>query len=449
MPEEPLTYTGYETIDMLKISSLSAFNQLMGDLSTGAIHIKDVQPQRNLFSSLSSLDYRNDPILKYEMREAQITKSDLNKSVYSFAGYEELIPDENLAGLLNARGEIQISDKVYKIAKSGTYCIDENKLNEFNDSFTLFEEMEGPPLDEGLYQLYDGVLRFDTFGEEDYECFYAEDYYVEDDADTKIITSLKNLDYKKYPRYCSDAKTFIGKILQSLFGRNKAFDYKFTNNRRFSSKFYYYDYIFWSSIGVSTKMQKKSFLLWKEEKAEEIFTGWGEIITETELKGNVLEYPTKLRAATITTTGKNNYTGKGEVVAYVFGLELTDQAIMQAIGKGLQSLLTLIKNKTGASVASADKLVVVAPSKYYTIHLPGGKSEYNTSSSNNVFYKELSLGITLDLLNLPSDWVPWVASIAKTTYSLPNTRLHSGEVRAAVRYDGKIGAMSIYKPASK
>lgn len=161
------------------------------------------------------------------------------------------------------------------------------------------------------------------------------------------------------------------------------------------------------------------------------------------------EYPTKLRAATITTTGKNNYTGKGEVVAYVFGLELTDQAIMQAIGKGLQSLLTLIKNKTGASVASADKPVVVAPSKYYTIHLPGGKSEYNTSSSNNVFYKELSLGITLDLLNLPSDWVPWVTSIAKTTYSLPNTRLHSGEVRAAVRYDGKIGAMSIYKPASK
>lgn len=48
-------------------------------------------------------------------------------------------------------------------------------------------------------------------------------------------------------------------------------------------------------------------------------------------------------------------------------------------------------------------------------------------------------------MNLSSSWATWVKSIAKTTYQLPNTKLVSGDVRTAVKYDDKIGAMSIYK----
>jgi len=42
------------------------------------------------------------------------------------------------------------------------------------------------------------------------------------------------------------------------------------------------------SIGITTKMQKKTFLSWKQTNAEEIYAGWGDIITKTELKGNIL-----------------------------------------------------------------------------------------------------------------------------------------------------------------
>ena len=77
--------------------------------------------------------------------------------------------------------------------------------------------------------------------------------------------------------------------------------------------------------------------------------------------------------------------------------------------------------------------------------MAGGRRIVNNSKLNVIFYKDLSAGVSFDALNLSSSWATWVKSIAKTTYELPNTKLVSGDVRTAVRYDDKIGAISIYK----
>ncbi len=340
----------------------------------------------------------------------------------------------------------------------------------FYESYAEFEESEGELVDTLTYLLADGVIRYATFHHDESMTYYADDYYEEEDdeyaeeneddgceeepddsvqaVNTRapiIVSSLQNVDYFKYPRYCSDAKTVVGKLFQSLFGRNKAFNYKFTSSKRMSSKFFYYDYLFWSSIGITTKMQKKTFLSWKQTNAKEIYAGWGDIITKTELKGNILEYPTKAKAMTVKNMETNKYTGEGEEVAYVFGLTVTDQDLQKIIGNGLKSTLTLIKTKTGADVSTSRKLHLAGPTSYYTVYLAGGSRIVNNSKLNVIFYKELSTGVSFDALNLSSSWATWVKSIAKTTYELPNTRLVSGDVRTAVRYDDKIGAISIYK----
>ena len=63
-------------------------------------------------------------------------------------------------------------------------------------------------------------------------------------------------------------------------------------------------------------------------------------------------------------------------------------------------------------------------------------NDFNKAKLDKVFYKEFSLGITFDALNLPKDWASWVISILKTTYELPNVELYKGEARTAVNFEG-------------
>lgn len=452
-------------IDRLSFNSFESFHQVMNSIKAERIERGSISPRIGLMSKSSTVDYLNDPILKYDMRDFRPTRGSDDDTIYELVGYEDLVPDEDLASLLNARGEIEIEGKVYKISETGTYCFDSSMEEEFYESYAEFEESEGELVDTLTYLLADGVIRYATFYNDESETYYADDYYDEEDDDSDddskedledsiqavntrapvIVSTLQNVDYFKYPRYCSDAKTVVGKLFQSLFGRNKAFNYKFTNKKRMSSKFFYYDYLFWSSIGITTKMQKKTFLSWKQTNAKEIYAGWGDIITKTELKGNILEYPTKAKAMTVKSMETNKYTGKGEEVAYVFGLTVTDQDLQKIIGNGLKSILTLIKTKTGADVSTSRKLHLAGPTSYYTVYLAGGSKINNDSKLSVIFYKDLSVGVSFDALNLSSSWATWVKSIAKTTYQLPNTKLVSGDVRTAVKYDDKIGAMSIYK----
>ena len=443
-------------IDRLSFGSIEEFRNAMitsshGDTKSSTIR----QPRVNLFTKTNQIEIENDPVLCHDLKGYTATKAAEDVSVYEAAGYEELIPDETLAGFLNARAEVEIANTVYKISPQGTYFFDKELEDDFYENYSTFEEEEGVLIDTLTVKLLDGIYRYNTFRIDDHTTYYSEDYYEEEDeeidyceVETKaptIVSSLQNLNYSKFPRYCSDAQTQLGKIFQSIFGRNKSFDYNFTNKQRFTSKFYYYDYLFWSSIGICTKTQKKSFLVWKEATADEIYIGWSDIITKTKLKGNILEYPSKAKTVTIKKTEYNNTLKKNEEVLYIFGLSVSQSDIDKAIGLGVKSLLSVIKSKTGTDASSADKICVAGPQYYYTVYPSDGDRELNVKKLDKVFYREFSLGVTFDALNLPSDWKAWAMSILKTTYELPNTELYQGEARTAVRFNGQTGALSIYK----
>lgn len=444
-------------IGILSFESIEEFQNVMDNLELGIETKSTLIPHLsvNLFSKSSSVDYENDPILKYDMHDYFQTKSSTDdSSIYEAAGYENLVPDEVFASVLNARGEVKVGGNIYKISPKGTYVFNESIEDIFNDNYSIFEESKGEMIDSMTFKLTDGIIRYSTFKSDAYT-FYAEGYeedveYNENDFETKapvFVSSLQNLDYSRYPRYCSDAHTLVGKLLQSLFGSNKTFEYYFSNNRRFSANFYYYDYIIWSSIGTKTNMQKKPLLFWKDEQASEIYVGWSNIITKTELKGNILEYPAKIKQQmqVVTNKEKDTYNGKEIEVAYVFGLTLTEDALANIVGQGLKSVLKAIQSGTKQDVSTADKLFLVGPQSYYTFYLDDGAKAINTSLLNKTFYKSFSIGASFDLLNLPTGWLQWTKSIAKTTYDLPNTTLYSGEIRTAVRYNNTIGAVSIYK----
>jgi len=456
-------------IDRLSFGSMDEFRARMYQCRTSDTKSSiDFGPRASLMSGCSDVDYQNDPILRYDLRDYKPTKADGGVSIYEAAGYEEYIPDRDLASLLNARGEIEIAGVVYKISKTGTYYFNKDLEGVFLDSYADFEESVGEKVDTLLYKLRDGIFRYATFSIDDYQVYYASDYYeeIEDESldasmceiaadeslfinpmETKAGTtsSLANLDYSKYPRYNSKAKTVVGKILQSLFGGNKAFDYKFTSKRKYQSKFFYYDYVFWSSIGVNAKMLKKNLLWWNKTKASELYVGWGMIVTEMPIKGTIPQLP-NAAPTTVIRDEYNVYFDKNETVAYVFGMNFTQAQINSLFQQGIKYVFNTVKNKTKTDVSGVDKILLAGPTSLYLIHTPGGKSVTNKEYCEALFDKDFSIGISLDnLLNLPTKWLEWAKAIAKGTYALPNIKLKRGEVRSAVRYDGKIGAMTIYK----
>lgn len=446
--------TSNESVDILSFDSIDSFQQVMMGLANNTIPIGNISPNVNLLDVVTSFDYRSDPILRYELRDFRITRDTQNSTYYESSNYEELVPDENLASLLNAKGEIEIDGTIYKISERGTYMFESSLKDEFDASYAIFEESEGQLIDTLTYQLADGIVRYATFEESESETFMAPDYFEEpeDEAESPtetriptIVSPLQNLNFNDYPVYNSSAKTVAGKILQSLIGRNKSIHYNFTNKKRFSSKFFYYDYLFWSSIGILTKMQKKTFGIWTGTYADDIYSGWGDVMTETELKGNILEYPTKTKAIALKSNEYDTILKKNQITAIAFGLTKTDQDLQKAIGNGLKSLFNLIKSKTGTSVSDADKLCLIGPEKIYTIHLSSGHSTQNEKAGKVIFYRDFSLGIDLDALDLPSSWLEWASAILEGTYELPNTKLCFGKIHTAVKYGDKIGAMTIYK----
>ena len=128
-------------IDRLSFGSMDEFRARMYQCRTSDTKSSiDFGPRASLMSGCSDVDYQNDPILRYDLRDYKPTKADGGVSIYEAAGYEEYIPDRDLASLLNARGEIEIAGVVYKISKTGTYYFNKDLEGVFLDSYADFEE---------------------------------------------------------------------------------------------------------------------------------------------------------------------------------------------------------------------------------------------------------------------------------------------------------------------
>ena len=453
-----------EKVDRLSFDSKEAFRSVMLEMSDAERNALSHRLKTTLFSEVSSLNIEDDPVLSCDFRDVLQTKAGTRfKSLYELGNYEDLIPDEKLAALLNARGEIEVGGIIYKIAEEGTYYYAKKRVDAFNRNYESFRSMKGSRIDIMTEKLGDGIFRYDTFRTD-----RAEDtpevplspqpetkgLYYGQPPTPAIVSQLQLLDYGQYPRYCSDAKTWLGNIIQSIFGRNKSFDYSFSDDWRFTSKFYYYDYLFWESIGAVTKYQKKGFLgIWSQKPAKEIYVGWGDIVLETDIKGNPLEFPKNAPVSCVQGKQYNKYTKADEDVAYVLGLYLSQEDIDKAVGYGVKALLSTIKSKVGQDVSGNDKVCVVGPRKIYTIIPASGKANTDVSKVSETFYFDPTIYVSSEYFSLPSGvggFFAWLAKIVKDYLDMPNTRLVSGSVQTAVKTpEGKIGAMSIIKPEKK
>ncbi len=451
-------------VDRLSFDSKEAFWSAMHEMSDFERSGMSSRLKSSLFSTISSLSIENDPVLSCDLREIIQTKATGVKTIYEVGNYEDLVPDERLAALLNARGEIEVGGTIYKIAEEGTYYFPKTKEKTFYKNYDVFKTKKGDRIDEMTERLADGIFRYDTFRtdrQETPEVTLTPQpkteglYFGQPPTPPAVpISPLALLDYGKYPRYCSDAQTWFGNLIQSIIGRNKTFDYKFSGDRRFTSKFYYYNYLFCESIGAVTKYQKKGFLgIWDKTPAKEIYIGWGNIVMVTDIKSPSLKDRLPKTPMGFQVKQKNEYNNSNEDVAYVLGLYLKQEDLDKVVGYGLKTLLSTIKSKIGQDVSGNDKICVFGPDKVYTIIPAWGKACEGEPKLNEVFYFDPTVYLSTEYFSAPSgvdEIVALVFKIIKDYLDLPHTRLVSGSIQTAVETpEGEVGAMSIYKPEKR
>lgn len=108
-------------------STEELFDRIMGGDNLQTKSTEEILPA-NLFNQYSEVDVENDPILSFEVGRSACKK---NNTLYKLLGYDELVPNENFARLLNTHGEIQVGETVYKISPRGTYYFPVSEIELF------------------------------------------------------------------------------------------------------------------------------------------------------------------------------------------------------------------------------------------------------------------------------------------------------------------------------
>lgn len=468
-------------ISMLAFSSTDDFLSVLDELSDDEEQLPAeiitrtdvVTPEGGQFVDLlepvGNLPIESDPILIVDCQplrqNALIVDDDL--SLYIAKGYDTLVPNIRVARLLNARAEVKVENTIYKISPRGTYYYPESKQSYFESNYAQFENEDGTQIDSCTYQLAEDIFRYNTFELAeviDYEDADLPDEIEGDptvDDDEGSLTnatravSLYNLDWSRFPVYKADAKTWAGKIWQSLFGRNKAFTYKLSKKRRVRAKFYYYNYIFYSEIGALGEMQKKNWIGWSNTKADELYVGWHNIILYSDYsrKPNAAAYPTGAKPTMVGSEYMKipGFNKSGYVVS-IMGMELTQSQINSIIGKSSTQLFNWLKgqlsNGDKLSRSEFETVMFYMKDKVITVIPDGGVVKNNDDKHRQVFASDVHILISFSPNNIPSSassWLNWAKSICTGSMALSRPTLKYGEVRVAGRLGDTWGAIAIRK----
>lgn len=467
-------------IGMLAFSSTNDFlsildevdesnNDLSSSIATRAIATNLEKEIRfvNLLEPVKRLPIDSDPILQVDctpLREkALIVDDDL--TLYKAKGYDSLVPNIKVAKLLNARAEIKIDATIYKISPRGTYYYPESKQAYFEENYERFEKEDGVQIDSCTYQFENGILRYNTFEIAEVIDYEDADLPDEIEGDTTIdnddedITNITRtstpIDWNKYPTYNADAKTWVGKIWQKLFGRNKAYTYKLSKKRRLRAKFYYYNYIFYSEIGALGEMQKKNWIGWSGTNADELFVGWHNIVlySDYKVKPNASLFPKNSKPIVVESEYKEipGFNKKGYVVS-IFGLDFTQSQINSIIGMSSLQLFNWLKSqlKNGEKLSRSqfETLMFYTPTKVITIIPDNGYCDTGIQKYRKVFASDFHILVSFNPANIPStsaEWLKWGQSIYENSIELPRPELKYGEVRVAGRLGNTWGAVRIRK----
>ncbi len=419
---------------------------------------------KDIFTPVGELEQyaQIDPIIELELASTKNYIEDTrlldDMSIYDACGYEELVPENDFAKLLNARGEIEVNDTVYKISKQGTYFFHVSLYKYFTNKYKDLECTNGTKVSDKTYLVDDnGIYRYETF--DSIETVDAEDSVLPDTLDENFnipfTPPLKSsyseeVQWDKLPTYDADAKTIVGKLWQSLFGRNKSQTYKISKNRRVRGKFYFFNYRVHVSTGVQKKKKKKNWIGWSGTEADKLTINWHNIVFETKYPSPVPSGYYQKNALAVSPAEERmmiGYTDKIPVVS-ILGYEISDSELNSLVSKSASEVYSYLKSKIGKPIPGNARAYMLYGERRIVTILPDGYIDGNRKKEiEKKFFDDWRFAVSLNLTNFASSWKSWLKFMNGQSISDP--KLICGEVRVAASLDNKWGGMKIIKQVKK
>lgn len=316
----------------------------------------------NLFMSLADVDLESDPILSYEASKRFFGGKE---TVYRALGYDELVPNENFARLLNVHGEFRVGDLIYKVSPRGTYYFPETELEQFEANYASYEESEGELVKEKTYLIAPSIYRYDTFA-------------GMVDGETTPETKVNPLSYYNWPQ----AETHQGSANEVF--ENQIFYKEFQWNVRMKTRVYNHDYVVYQERGAYVKTQNKTWIGWWADKtATGLGLGWNNIIMTKPYNG--LNGPILSMSPTFYGISNEQFDGSTISVYTIFAYSLPETDYPQIVSGNLDTLRSLLLYRTGFDIIGHDAVRLIGPEVVQMILPPKEIIKHNIDEIKAVF----------------------------------------------------------------
>lgn len=399
------------------------------------------------FISLMDVVREDDPLYIALSAEEQQEVKENSLSYYEVLEYENIIPNENFARLLNSKGEIQVKDSIYRITHFGTLCANVEHKEEIELAYIQLQKDTVDFSNESLsfVQVTPYVKLVNSY----HRINFNEESAGSETANSSITrTATKDIPYGTFPHYSSNSHTFVGKIFGGIFGDRSVKHHNFMKGYRIKGSLYDYDYGPYAEVGtfVASRKKRGGFFRklngWKGVKAQELSITYKGIVLEMDLK-----IPTNMSMPKAPIIVGNHSSleikgaGKPIVCLDICGLEITDAQIGKIAKEGLPALKKIVGNNINSNTRAAR---ILTPSKLYIVILDNQINEYNVEQVRKVFSSSVKFFISSSIISNPIS-VKAAADLFNGLRSLTVKRMKYGEVILAGKINNRWGGMVITK----
>lgn len=456
---EPINTTEFTVVNELpriSVASRDELNALLAQLEnndTTASRVSFPRVKPDQFESLLEANIRKIKESLTEEELQQIEDEDLE-----ICPSDSIIADIQFTKLLNANREIQVADTVYRYFENGvafTSIEHSDELRGIESSISNIKvstQTEGkqisltPHID---FIITDLAVNIDIYQDGgggfpgavpppfSYKGWKLNNGVHIYDTDTRFV------DYNK-----RGDGNWVHYTIGRIFGRNIAAINYFPDGMKLLLKLYDQNYILYTKIGTTLKLQKKVGLIWCDAKATEMEHGWESVTIKYTLPAPIpptaLSHP-DFKNPSLSTNRPFPFTNVNRLVLHIplINYDFTNKDLNSlfraACSAAFNSASSWVKQQCG-SPNNMD-LMCFNNKEVYFMHGPYCKNEHNTKGMTSRFYSRWFSGFFNITFSVGDSFS--CKNIKVSTND--GVELYRGCVYGAVKHNGLWKAAKIYK----
>lgn len=361
---------------------------------------------------------------------------------YSAFGYDNLVPNENFARLLNWKGEIIVNDSLYRITPLGTFCTsDVNHLGSQNIESCYQRLISGDSIcfnDNSYLKLNSNVILYNSFPESKFEGQFIS---------TRTASAIPLKHYSN-----TESNAWVWRQIGKLFGDRSTKHFEYITKRRVDGSLYDYDYLVYHESGafVSASKKRGGFFRkingWKGICADELSITCKNMIFVLDYKTpSKISFPKEFQFVDNSNLINTNMSTRPLKSIDILGYDVPAKTLLNAIKGGVSFTLNMLRKELNHSISPDTRVVrILTPNKCYYYLIESETNGYNCDKIRQVFNSGWKFYISSNILSNPLS-----LQSAKDFFNgircIPVEHIESGRVILLSKIDNQWGGLVIDK----